>query len=101
MRPIAALLLAIALVSAVAAAPQTARPTAPQSANLPPLSWTCPMHPDVLEDKKGTCPICKMDLVPVRLDAFGDIGNKQQITVAYDRFVEAANDIHTSFPQQP
>ena len=27
------------------------------------------MHPDVLEDKKGTCPICKMDLVPVRLDA--------------------------------
>ena len=35
------------------------------------------------------------------LDAFGDIGNKQQITVAYDRFVEAANDIHTSFPQQP
>jgi len=69
MRPIAALLFAIALVSAVAAAPQTARPTAPQSANLPPLSWTCPMHPDVLEDKKGTCPICKMDLVPVRLDA--------------------------------
>jgi len=24
-----------------------------------------------------------------------------KITVAYDRFVEAANDIHTSFPQQP
>jgi len=69
MRPIAALLFAIALVSAAAAAPQTARPTAPQSATLPPLSWTCPMHPDVLEDKKGTCPICKMDLVPVRLDA--------------------------------
>jgi hypothetical protein len=26
------------------------------------------MHPDILEDKKGTCPICKMDLAPVRLD---------------------------------
>ena len=35
------------------------------------------------------------------LDAFGDIGNKQQISEAYDRFVEAANDIHTAFPQQP
>jgi heavy metal-binding protein len=70
MRPIA-LLFAVVLVSAVAAAPQTAKP-APQrsqSDSLPPLSWTCPMHPDVLEDKKGTCPICKMDLVAVRLDS--------------------------------
>ena len=25
------------------------------------------MHPDVLEDKKGTCGICGMDLEPVRL----------------------------------
>src|SRR5215472_12250006 len=36
--------------------------------DLPPLSWTCPMHPDVLEDKKGQCPICAMNLVPIRLD---------------------------------
>jgi hypothetical protein len=34
---------------------------------LPPISWTCPMHPDVVESKKGTCPQCRMDLVPVRL----------------------------------
>jgi hypothetical protein len=70
MRPIA-LLFAVVLVSAAAAAPQNAKPAAerPQSESLPPLSWTCPMHPDVLEDKKGTCPICKMDLVPVRLDS--------------------------------
>jgi hypothetical protein len=26
------------------------------------------MHPEVLEDKKGVCSICRMDLVPVRLD---------------------------------
>jgi Heavy metal binding domain len=66
-----ALLLAVVLASSVAAAPQTARPAAQpsQSDSLPPLSWTCPMHLDVLEDKKGTCPICRMDLVPVRLDA--------------------------------
>jgi len=35
------------------------------------------------------------------LDAFGDIGNKQQITEAYAKFVEAANDIQAAFPSQP
>ena len=25
--------------------------------------YTCPMHPEVLSDKPGTCPQCKMDLV--------------------------------------
>jgi hypothetical protein len=34
------------------------------------------------------------------LDAFGDLGNKQQISEAYVKFVEAANDIQSSFPQQ-
>jgi heavy metal-binding protein len=37
------------------------------AAQLPPISWTCPMHPDVLEDTKGKCNICGMDLEPVRL----------------------------------
>src|ERR1051326_949275 len=36
--------------------------------DLPPISWSCPMHPDVIEDKKGKCPICGMNLVAVRLD---------------------------------
>ena len=35
------------------------------------------------------------------LDAFGDIGNKQQISEAYTKFVEAARDIQSAFPQQP
>jgi hypothetical protein len=39
------------------------------AAQLPAISWTCPMHPDVLEDKKGTCHICGMDLEAVRLVA--------------------------------
>ena len=34
------------------------------------------------------------------LDAFGDIGNKQQISSAYTKFVEAANDIQSAFPPQ-
>jgi hypothetical protein len=35
---------------------------------LPPLSWTCPMHPEVVDDQTGKCPICRMGLTPVRLD---------------------------------
>jgi hypothetical protein len=54
-------------------------PSARGDINLPPISWTCPMvgvlmpdgmtHADVLEAEKGTCPICKMNLVAVRLDS--------------------------------
>jgi hypothetical protein len=35
---------------------------------LPPVSYICPMDAEVLEVKPGTCPICKMDLEPVRID---------------------------------
>jgi Cu(I)/Ag(I) efflux system membrane fusion protein len=27
-------------------------------------SYTCPMHPQIIKDAPGTCPICRMDLVP-------------------------------------
>jgi Cu(I)/Ag(I) efflux system membrane fusion protein len=37
--------------------------------------WTCPMHPSVRQTGPGKCPICGMDLVPVRRNAqgFGEI----------------------------
>jgi Cu(I)/Ag(I) efflux system membrane fusion protein len=31
--------------------------------------WTCGMHPEVIEDEPGQCPICRMDLVPLRQEA--------------------------------
>nr|WP_288931830.1 heavy metal translocating P-type ATPase [uncultured Allomuricauda sp.] len=31
--------------------------------------WTCPMHPEVLEDGPGSCPKCGMDLVPKEPEA--------------------------------
>ncbi len=27
--------------------------------------YTCPMHPEIIQDKPGSCPICGMDLVPM------------------------------------
>jgi len=34
--------------------------------------YTCPMHPQIIKDAPGTCPICKMDLVPMHsADAHG------------------------------
>jgi len=48
----------------------TAQKTSATSEKLPPLSYVCPMPQDaeVLEDKPGNCPKCKMKLQPIRLD---------------------------------
>lgn len=30
------------------------------------LTYTCPMHPQVVQEEMGTCPVCGMDLVPFK-----------------------------------
>jgi FtsP/CotA-like multicopper oxidase with cupredoxin domain len=35
-------------------------------------TWTCPMHPDVLSDTPGNCPICGMKLIPATASALAD-----------------------------
>lgn len=27
--------------------------------------YTCPTHPEIIQDKEGNCPICGMTLIPV------------------------------------
>jgi Cu(I)/Ag(I) efflux system membrane fusion protein len=53
-----ALLLVLAMLSAC-----KQKATAPAD---PDVYYTCSMDPQVVEYKPGTCPICKMDLTPVR-----------------------------------
>ena len=32
-----------------------------------PMQWTCPMHPEIVRDRPGTCPICGMALEPMTI----------------------------------
>ncbi|HZP48843.1 MAG TPA: heavy metal-binding domain-containing protein [Vicinamibacterales bacterium] len=43
--------------------------------------------------------IAKLVRAAYMLDAFGDLGNKQQISAAYDQFAAASKDIQSAFPQ--
>jgi hypothetical protein len=43
-------------------APQQAAPQ--QHPHEHATAYTCPMHPEIIRDKPGNCPICGMKLVP-------------------------------------
>jgi hypothetical protein len=66
MRGIATAVCVLMLLTTAMSAQQRRAAAAPK---LPPLSFTCAHHPDVLEDRPGICPLCKLALVPVRLDS--------------------------------
>jgi hypothetical protein len=66
-----AAVLVLALAGRAAEQSPAARPSpsAARQTALPPVLQTCPMHPDIVEDKPGACPLCRMALVPVRLES--------------------------------
>ncbi|MCP4264988.1 MAG: DUF3347 domain-containing protein [Candidatus Brocadiaceae bacterium] len=35
------------------------------------LFWTCSMHPQIKQDRPGHCPMCDMDLIPMREEGSG------------------------------
>jgi hypothetical protein len=67
-RAISGALSAFVLLTGASLAPVQLHVHAQTQAKLPPLQYTCPMHPEVLEDKPGSCHICKMALEPTRID---------------------------------
>ena len=46
--------------------PSAETPRAAESAPSKDTVWTCSMHPEVRSNKPGQCPICQMDLVPLK-----------------------------------
>ncbi len=42
-----------------------------------PAIWTCSMHPQFQLPKPGKCPICAMDLIPLKTTVSEDLGPRQ------------------------
>jgi Cu+-exporting ATPase len=43
---------------------QRSKPSTPGPTPAPGMQWTCPMHPEIVRDAPGSCPICGMALEP-------------------------------------
>ena len=43
-----------------------------------PQQYTCPMHPEIVQDKSGNCSKCGMNLVPVKGEADKSASPHQQ-----------------------
>lgn len=66
MRSVSSLLFCLGLSGALLAACAATEPTA---AVATAQRYSCPMHPDVIRDHEGDCPICGMRLVPLKDEA--------------------------------
>ena len=69
------------------------RPAAPASAQPQPATtaeWTCPMHPEIVRDAPGTCPICGMALEPRDADARRRAENPELVDMTRRFWVAAA-----------
>ena len=56
--------------------------------------WTCAMHPHIKLPKPGKCPICAMDLIPVR--AGGARGMEREPTLTMSEEAKKLAEIQTS-----
>ena len=50
--------------------------------------WTCPMHPEVRREARGSCPLCGMALEP--LNPTADVGDNAELKDMTRRFVVGA-----------
>jgi Cu+-exporting ATPase len=72
--------------SASAHAPTASAPISGDSARTSTVSasWTCPMHPEIVRDGPGSCPICGMALEPMVVSL--DQGENPELTDMRRRF---------------
>ncbi len=64
-------------------------PSGPPPADAPAgAKWTCPMHPEIVRDGPGSCPICGMALEPMTPSA--DSGPNPELVDMRRRFIVSA-----------
>jgi Cu(I)/Ag(I) efflux system membrane fusion protein len=56
-------------------------------------SWTCSMHPQIIQPEPGDCPICGMDLIPLDNNASDEEGPR---TMSMSESARALADIQTT-----
>jgi membrane fusion protein, copper/silver efflux system len=105
MKNLALLLIALSLVPL--ACGKKEQPAATATAHVEQAAadvYTCPMHPSIVQDKPGSCPICGMALVkraaaPATGTASGDIAavslSPEQRVTANVKTIRVALDTHT------
>ncbi|MET0760344.1 MAG: heavy metal translocating P-type ATPase, partial [Flavobacterium sp.] len=70
------------------------------------IMYTCPMHPEVIQEGPGSCPICGMDLVPMEptdsedKKTYNDLLYKMKITIVFTVpiFIIAMSDMIPNNP---
>ncbi len=58
--------------------------------------YTCGMHPDIISDEPGNCPICGMKLVPIKNSNQTDPQQKKERKILYWRAPMDPNEIYDS-----
>lgn len=61
--------------------------------------YTCSMHPQIIRDEPGTCPICSMDLVPIHSTAEHSAANDSLISLVKPTNELVLSDIKTIRPE--
>jgi RND family efflux transporter MFP subunit len=69
-------------------------------AENPKMLFTCGMHPQVIEDHQGNCPICGMKLTPIRSDAGGDNYSANSSAIAVDAATQQNMNLRTTFVER-
>jgi Cu(I)/Ag(I) efflux system membrane fusion protein len=80
------------------AQPKSEPATAAAATAQPKQLWTCGMHPQVIQDHPGFCPICHMKLVPLNMDSESSAGNptgaKRKILYYWDPMLGPSSIAH-------
>lgn len=64
-------------------------------AEAEPQVWTCSMHPQIRQDKPGKCPLCAMDLIPLKTTGMtGKTADPDEIALSKEAMALA--DIQTT-----